>query len=167
LIVEALDTISEYDSFTESPEQSWAGRAGWAEFTEKENHPLNKVEAFFEKFGHDVKVGVEDIEGLVKKLFGAQALANLETTAESLLQSDLGQAVLGDAESLLAQVETGQVSQASAIESLASSAVAAAKKTGIALEQSIATTFASMAIAKLSGAIQAPAVATPPPPAAA
>ena len=112
---------------------------------------MSKIAEFFEKAEHDFKVIGQDIVKVISKLFGAQALTQLETTAETLLKSELGQAVLGDAETLLAQVTTGQISQQTAITSLAASTIAAAKKTGVALESSIATAVASLAIAKLSG----------------
>lgn len=126
----------------------------------KENHHLSKVAVFFEKVGHDIKVAATDVAGLVAKLFGAQALTQLETTAETLLNSELGQAVLGDAETLLAQVKSGTISQTTAITSLAKSTVTAAKNTGIQLEESLATALASLAIGKLSGALNSPNAAT-------
>jgi hypothetical protein len=121
---------------------------------------LSKIATFFENVGHDIKISAEDIAGLVGKLFGKQALSQLETTAETLLKSELGQAVLGDAETLLAQVQNGQISQVSAITSLSKSVVTEAKKTGVTMEESIATALASLAIGKLSGALNAPSAAT-------
>jgi hypothetical protein len=121
---------------------------------------LSKIAKFFEKAGHDIKVAAKDIAGLVGKLFGAQALTQLETTAETLLKSDLGQAVIADAETLLTQVESGQISQASAITSLAKTTFEEAKKTGIAMETSIATALASLSIAKLSGVLNTPTAST-------
>ena len=121
---------------------------------------MSKVAVFFEKAEADLKAVGKDIASLVTKLFGAKALTQLETTAETILESDLGQAVLGDAETLLTQVKTGQISQATAITSLASSVVTASKKAGATLESSVATAVASLAIGKLSGALNVPNAAT-------
>lgn len=121
---------------------------------------MSKVAVFFEKAEADLKAIGKDIAALITKLFGAQALTQLETTAENILQSDLGQAVLGDAETLLVQVKSGQISQATAITSLAQSVVTASKTTGAELESSIATAVASLAIGKLSGALTTPNAAT-------
>lgn len=121
---------------------------------------MSKIAHFFETIGHDIKVAAKDVAGFVAKIFGPQALAQLETTAETLLKSELGQAVLSDAETLLLQVRNGQISQATAISSLAHSTINEAKKTGIDLETSIATALAALSIGKLSGALNAPTAAT-------
>lgn len=117
---------------------------------------MNRVIGFFEKVGHEIKVLAGDAKGLLTKLFGAQAINQLETTAETILKSDFGQAVLSEAELLLGQVKSGQISQHTAITQLSATTIAAAKSTGVELEASISTAVASLAIAKLTGVLNSP-----------
>jgi hypothetical protein len=121
---------------------------------------LSKIANFFTTIGHDIKVVAKGIAGAFTHLFGANALAQLETTAATILKSDFGQAVLADAETLMVQVQNGQINQLTAITSLARDVVEHGKKAGVELEHAIATLVASLAIGKLAGAINTPAVAT-------
>ena len=130
---------------------------------------MNRVAAFFEKIGHYVKVEAVDVGHEFKTvfvaLFGAQALTELETVAETMLTSDFGQAVLADATQMLQNVQAGQIGQGTAIVQLAQDIVQQAIKTGRKMESTLVIMIASMAIAKAQGLIStpAPAPANPPP----
>lgn len=117
---------------------------------------MSRIIAFFEAAEKEFKVLEADAAGVFIKLFGTEALAQLETTADNILESDLGQAVLADAETLLAQVKAGQISQHAAIVSLSATIITAAKIAGIKLESSIGTAVAALAIDTLSGALKPP-----------
>jgi hypothetical protein len=126
---------------------------------------INKVKLFFLAVEKDAITLGKDAKSILTKLFGAQAVASLESAAEAILQSDFGQAVLAEGEKLLALVVGGSISQASAITELATTTLSAAKNAGIQMEQSIATGVASLALAKLQGVIGTPATPTPAAPA--
>ena len=125
---------------------------------------MSAIGNFFKKVENDFKAVGHDIKTALTKLFGANFVSDLEKTAESILSSDLGKAVLADGAALLAEVEAGTMTQAAAITTLATQVETAAKATGVALETSMSTMVASAALAKLSGVIGAPS--TPAAPAA-
>jgi hypothetical protein len=126
----------------------------------------NKIGEFFAKVEADFKDVGSDIKAALTKLFGSNFVSKLESTAQSILNSDLGKAVLADGTALLAEVESGSLSQADAIAQLAKQVETSAKATGVALETSMSTMIASAAIAKVSGVVgsapSAPAPAAPP-----
>ena len=124
---------------------------------------MNKIKAFFKKVEGVFKTIGHDVAKVLELLFGANALKQLETAAETILKSNLGQAVLADAVELLGEVERGQITQESAINQLAAEVASEAKKTGIALESALSTMVASMAIARLTGALNTPIPAAEPP----
>lgn len=122
------------------------------------------IKTFVEKVGHDIKLAGKALETDAKAafvdLFGQQALTEIETTAETLLESDFGTAILEDATELVAKIETGQITLGSAVVTLASDVVSAAKTVGKAIENSVGTVVASMALAKAQGALTAATTAT-------
>lgn len=114
---------------------------------------MSAIASFFKKVEADFKVVGHDIKAALSKLFGADFVSKLESTAEDILTSDLGKAVLVDATTLLAQVQNGTISQATAITQLAVQVEVSAKMTGVALESSMSSMVAAAAIAKLTGVV--------------
>ena len=113
------------------------------------------IRNFFEKIGHAIKTGAiafehgvetvaTDVRDVFEKLFGKQALTDIETAAESLIQSDFGKAILADAEGLLADLKSGRITVATAIVNLASDIVTLGEKVGHSIGQLLATTVASL-----------------------
>jgi hypothetical protein len=131
---------------------------------------LSKIGHFFTTVGHDIKVGFEEIGGVFAKVFGADAWEYLVTTGEEILESDLGQAMIEDAGTLLLQVKQGTISESTAIVKLAQDLVTQLKAAGHTLETSLSHMVASMAFAKAQGLLVVPSttstpVADPAPPA--
>lgn len=122
------------------------------------------LKTFIEHVGHDIKVAGKVVETDAKQafvdLFGQQALTEIETTAATLLESQFGTAVLADAAELVGQVEAGTITLGSAVVTLASDVVIAAKKVGKEIENNLGTVVASLALAKASGALTAATAAT-------
>jgi hypothetical protein len=124
---------------------------------------VSKIHDFFWAVGHDFKVIGKDVKLVIDKIFGANFLPQLEATAETILKSDLGKAVLADAMGLMAEVSRGHISQATAIAQLAPQVEQEAKNTGVQLESVVSTMVASAAIARLSGLVGTPAAPPAPP----
>ena len=134
---------------------------------------MSTISVFFDTIEGYFKTIEKDAKSVITKLFGPKGLAELEASADAVLASDFGKAVLEDAKVLQAQVKTGAISEHSAIVSLVQYTLAAAKNTGIALESSVASAVAALAMARLSGVLtppakapDAPAAPKPEPPAA-
>lgn len=132
----------------------------------REKLHLKKLEAFFKAVWDEMKLIASDAKAVAVKLFGAQNIAALETAAEGIFASDFGQALLSDSQSVIQDLQAGKITVSAATTAIASTALTAAKSTGIAMEQSMAVMIASMAIAKFQGVLgglpTATGTATPP-----
>ncbi len=123
---------------------------------------MSKLGVFFSDAKKDFEKVGKDFGSIFTKLFGANALAQLETMAEHIFTSGLGQAALADADTLLRQVQNGTISETSAVVSLAKEITTQAKTTGIQLEESLSTFVASAVIAKAQLLIHSPAAPSVP-----